>query len=215
MARQQGNLPFSSNFETRFAEPLDARSRVELKSDLTDSATWERDGNPAYTYVGMLVSVYADPDPTKNGLYRLKAADYSDIGNWVSAVPSGAVFPGGETITTEITNDDTKIPTAGAVYRALGAVIASSRIEVVQSSIAEGYVFSLEEGVEGVYTLTGAAGISLGETLEAFQLDNKVQLYLNGTLLDKETEVMWESSVSFSLMFITDAGDRIITRRFS
>lgn len=94
MGRQQGNLPFSSNFETRFAEPLDARARVELQSDLTAAATWERDGNPSYTYVGMPVSVYADPDPEKNGLYLLMAEDFSDIGNWVML--GGGVDPRGD-----------------------------------------------------------------------------------------------------------------------
>jgi hypothetical protein len=82
MARSPGNLPFSSNFEVRFAEPLDARSRVQFKSDLTKTSTWMRDGNPAYVYIGMLVSVYADAE-SNNGVYQLKASDFTIMSNWV------------------------------------------------------------------------------------------------------------------------------------
>lgn len=134
------------------------------------------------------------------------------------------IFPGGETLSVNVTNDDTKIPTAGAVYRAIesaiddievGAVaIESSRIEVTSATpISAGYIFSLATNDPGVYDIIGDLSIDLGEDSWAFKLDHKIQIYLNGAFLDKEDEVTWESPLTFSLSIDLDAGDRIITRR--
>jgi len=85
MARTKGLLPLSGNFEPQVAGPFDARSRVETKADLLLLATWQsKDGNP-YTYVGMVVTVYADATEENNGIYRLKAADYTQANNWEKA----------------------------------------------------------------------------------------------------------------------------------
>lgn len=85
MARTKGLLPLSGNFEPQVAGPFDARSRVETKADLLLTATWQaKDGNP-YTYVGMVVTVYADATEENNGIYRLKAADYTQANNWEKA----------------------------------------------------------------------------------------------------------------------------------
>ena len=85
MGRTKGLLSLSGNFEPQVAGPFDARSRVETKADLLLLATWQaKDGNP-YTYVGMVVTVYADTTEKNNGIYRLKAADYTQEGNWEKA----------------------------------------------------------------------------------------------------------------------------------
>ena len=71
MGRTKGLLPLSGNFEPQVVGPFDARSRVETKADLLLLATWQaKDGNP-YTYVGMVVTVYADATEENNGIYRL------------------------------------------------------------------------------------------------------------------------------------------------
>ncbi len=76
MARDRGLLPISANFETKSANPFDARGRVELESDLYKPETWEN-----FHYVGMTTSVYADTE-AKNGLYLLKTLDFTKTENW-------------------------------------------------------------------------------------------------------------------------------------
>ena len=51
MSRQIGTLKISSNFEARMGAPLDARSVVALKTDLTASTSFP------YSYIGMMVAV--------------------------------------------------------------------------------------------------------------------------------------------------------------
>ena len=103
MARTKGLLPLSGNFEPQVAGPFDARSRVETKADLLLLATWQaKDGNP-YTYVGMVVTVYADSTEQNNGIYRLKAADYTQAGNWEKA---------GAGATVDLNAIDTQLNTA-------------------------------------------------------------------------------------------------------
>ena len=98
MARTTGILPISANFEPRAAEPFDSRSRVETLADLSLFETWDSGDDNAYTYPGMIVSVYADSTPENNGLYYLSAADYTDINNWVKI---------SETLRPQITEDTT------------------------------------------------------------------------------------------------------------
>lgn len=82
MARTRGTLGISANFEPKTAAPFDARSIVATKAELILQATWvNADGN-VYTYKGMVVSVTDDPTATNNGIYRLKAADYTVSTNW-------------------------------------------------------------------------------------------------------------------------------------
>ena len=103
MARTKGLLPISGNFEPQVAEPFDARSRVETKADLLLLATWQaKDGNP-YTYIGMVVTVYADATEENNGIYRLKSSDYTQEGNWEKA---------GAGATVDIDAIDTQLNTA-------------------------------------------------------------------------------------------------------
>lgn len=82
MSRTQGLLSISANFESQSAEPFDARTRVEILSDLTQTSVWESSDSNVYTYVGMIVSVYNDLTLDNNGVYRLKDSDYTDINNW-------------------------------------------------------------------------------------------------------------------------------------
>lgn len=82
MSRQIGDALFSANFEVRKAEPLDSRTIVDAKADLTLLATWNKGDGNAYVYKGMPVAVVADATPANNGIYWLKDEDYTDIANW-------------------------------------------------------------------------------------------------------------------------------------
>ena len=62
MSRIQGTLKLSSNIEPQVGAPLDARTVVDTKSELT------REGNYEYSYVGMMVSVRDEAN-----VYILKA----------------------------------------------------------------------------------------------------------------------------------------------
>lgn len=76
MSRVPGVFPISANYEVNIAEPLDARSRVSLQADLIA-------GEIPYPYNGMMVTVYGDSDPLKNGTYWLKdASNVTLIASW-------------------------------------------------------------------------------------------------------------------------------------
>ena len=71
MSRQLGTLKISSNIEPRMGAPLDARSIVPLKTDLTATATFD------YTYVGMIVVVQEE-----GKAYILASKPTTTIDNW-------------------------------------------------------------------------------------------------------------------------------------
>ena len=71
MARRKGSIDLDSNLELLADAPLDARSVVAAKSDLTASGTFN------YTYVGMVVTVAEE-----GKLYVLKGKPYTNIDNW-------------------------------------------------------------------------------------------------------------------------------------
>ena len=71
MARTKGTYSLSANIEMLAGAPMDARSIVPAKSDLTTSGTFP------YAYVGMETYVVAE-----NKKYRLTASDYTVLANW-------------------------------------------------------------------------------------------------------------------------------------
>ena len=73
MGRVKGSLKLSSNIEVLAGAPLDARSIVPLKTDLTGAETFQ------YSYVGMIVVVQEEAK-----LYILKAKPTTNIDNWVA-----------------------------------------------------------------------------------------------------------------------------------
>ncbi|NJL73893.1 MAG: hypothetical protein HC892_01470 [Saprospiraceae bacterium] len=81
MAKANGILNISANFNKQFADVFSSENRVDLLADLTTVGTFG-----AYAYAGQLTTVSADTE-TNNGLYRLKALPHTDINNW-SKVPS-------------------------------------------------------------------------------------------------------------------------------
>ena len=83
MARYKGTFEIPANYEPQKAAPFDARMLVGLKSDLTQSQTWQDSRGDAWVYVGMLVTVANDAVAENNGTYRLTALPYSSVENWV------------------------------------------------------------------------------------------------------------------------------------
>ena len=81
MSRSTGLAIFPANFEPRLGAPLDARGVVELRADLTNSATWDTGDGNAYVYRGMLVTVAHDIEDY-NGLYVLQGENYQSLGHW-------------------------------------------------------------------------------------------------------------------------------------
>jgi hypothetical protein len=82
MPRTKGISEFPANFEIQYSAPIDARMVVSTLADLANSTTWQSYDAQAYTYIGMLVSVIADPDTNNNGVYLLQGNDYTKIANW-------------------------------------------------------------------------------------------------------------------------------------
>lgn len=83
MSRLKGLLQISGNFEPQIAAPFDARSIVGEYQNLVDPLIWEAKDGTVYTYVGMVVTVTADADVTRNGVYYLSSEDYTVFANWV------------------------------------------------------------------------------------------------------------------------------------
>lgn len=97
MARQKGSASFAGTLEVLAGGPLDARSQVPTKADLTVVS------NFPYPYVGMQVYVIAE-----GKRYTLKAADVTVLANWEV---EGGETDGGHTIEdpegTALTQRDT------------------------------------------------------------------------------------------------------------
>ena len=64
MAREIGTFQFPDNFEVEKQNPLDARLRCPLYSDMLGSTT-----TMPFPYLGMVVAVTDDPDESLNGVY--------------------------------------------------------------------------------------------------------------------------------------------------
>lgn len=83
MSRYRGVFNQSSNYEPLIAAPLDARTVVEFKSDLTNPTTWTIASSTPYLFNGLLVCVTNDLDTSLNGLYILIDADnYTSDDSW-------------------------------------------------------------------------------------------------------------------------------------
>ena len=79
MARQTGSNNFAGTLEVLAGGPLDARSVVKTKADLTAAASFP------YPYVGMQVFVESELKR-----YTLVAADFTDLNNWREDGSGGA-----------------------------------------------------------------------------------------------------------------------------
>lgn len=82
MARERGVFNFSANLEVKKEGALDARTVIQTKAELIDTATWYDEDNRAWLYNGLLVAIVADGD--NNGVYALTNKDeFTVASNWV------------------------------------------------------------------------------------------------------------------------------------
>ena len=82
MSRNHGTFNFAANFEPLIKAPLDARSVVNLYSDLVDPSTWRDADGLIWLYNGLIVGVANDPS---SGIYFLKdAVNYNLYPSWQS-----------------------------------------------------------------------------------------------------------------------------------
>lgn len=83
MSRTKGTIITGAPYEVNAAAPLDAKSNVGLKSDLSTAATWQAPSSSGanagkmFCYYGMLVYVGNDTEEN-NGLYVLKNSGTND-----------------------------------------------------------------------------------------------------------------------------------------
>ena len=86
----RGFFNLSGNYEPLIAAPLDARTVVEFKSDLTNSTTWTVSGG-IWVYRGLMVAVVADSD-SNNGIYYLAdASTYTSEASWLKIADQRAI----------------------------------------------------------------------------------------------------------------------------
>ena len=84
MARYRGTFTLAANYDILKAAPLDARSLVEFKSDLTNPNTWRQSNGDIWVYSGMVVAVASDLNAENNGLYVLvDAQQYTLETSWI------------------------------------------------------------------------------------------------------------------------------------
>lgn len=113
MSRTKGTFSLTSNIEPKFGAPLDARTIVKLKTDLTASGTFD------YPYIGLTVFVEEE-----NKKYTLIGSDPTVSTNWIEDNSGGHTIknPAGTamtqrsnlqfvdlTISDDSTNDATKV----------------------------------------------------------------------------------------------------------
>lgn len=125
MSRQIGTLKISSNFEPRMGAPLDARSIVALKADLTAANTFE------YSYVGMIVVVQEE-----GKAYILGAKPTTTLTNWRAVGDD-----------QDLSNYYTKTEVdeiVSRVYKPAGSCTFAELPATLTSSIL-GYVYDVED----------------------------------------------------------------------
>ena len=80
MGRIKGQAPLNVALEVEKRQPLDAKSVVDAKADLTSTSVWGALDWNEYTYLGMTVTV--GNDGVNNWVYVLVWTDFTDISNW-------------------------------------------------------------------------------------------------------------------------------------
>lgn len=125
MARQIGTLKISSNIEPRMGAPLDARSIVPLKVDLTAVGTFE------YSYVGMIVVVQEESKG-----YILAAKPTTVLANWKTI--------GEDTDLSDYYTKEEVDEIVSRVYKPAGSCAFEDLPETLTSTIL-GYVYNVTD----------------------------------------------------------------------
>lgn len=125
MSRQIGTLKISSNMEPRMGAPLDARSIVPLKTDLTASGTFE------YSYVGMIVAVQEE-----GKAYILASKPTTVLSNWTAI--------GEDPDLSDYYTKEEVDEIVSRVYKPAGSCTFENLPETLTSSIL-GYVYDVTD----------------------------------------------------------------------
>lgn len=159
MARVKGLVPCSVNFEVNKTAPLDSRSVIDTKAELTLTATWADSNNGVWLYDGLVVAVKED-----NSLYMLigQEADptaYTSISNWHQIDAAAAKV----NVINNLTSDSTTEPLAAAQGKALnekidGALEMLSSVYSYQGSVATYDELPSGGAVGDVYNVEAAHG---------------------------------------------------------
>lgn len=161
MARVQGTLKLSSNIEPQVGAPLDARTVVTTKTELT------AEGNYDYCYVGMMVAVQDE-----GKVYILKAKPATTLANWAEVASSGEV---GDLYYTK-----TEIDTGWydkeqidqllvKVYKPAGSATLDT-LPVLSASVI-GNVYNMSEAFETTADFVEGAGVSYGAGVNVVVVD--------------------------------------------
>ena len=125
MSRQIGTLKISSNFEPRMGAPLDARSIVPLKTDLTAAGTFD------YTYVGMIVVVQEE-----GKAYILQTKPTTVLTNW-------RVVGDDQDLSNYYTKSEVD-EIVSRVYKPVGSCLFAELPDTLTSSLL-GYVYDVTD----------------------------------------------------------------------
>lgn len=152
MARTQGTLKLTSNIEPQTGAPLDARTVVSTKSELTTS------GNFDYAYVGMIVAVQDTGD-----VYILKAKPATTESNWAAVASTGEVgenYYTKEEIDTGWYNKEQVDQLLVKLYKPAGNATIET-LPVLSASVI-GNVYNMTEAFETTSDFVEGAEIAYG-----------------------------------------------------
>lgn len=145
MARNKGMFQFAANFEIKNAAALDPRTVVATKAELYNKETWPYDGETAYLYNGLVVSVTEE-----NELYMLiDSANYALESSWKKM--SG----GGSAIIVENSLESTSEENALSANQGR---LLKAMIDAIPS-------YEVEKTEGGYKLVTEAGGEALGEVI--------------------------------------------------
>ena len=142
MGKSIGSASIAASFDVLADAPLDSRTVVDVKADLTASGTFD------YKYVGMPVYVKSEQKT-----YTLIGNDPTDIANW-KEIGSGG---GGETALDDLTDVEITDPSDNQVLK-----YDATEEKWVNANGGSGGSAELEENVT---TNTAAGAIEVGTTL--------------------------------------------------
>src|ERR1035437_1241158 len=95
MSRNKGTFNISANFEPLVKAPFDARTKVNLYSDLIDPSAWTDSNGNVWLYDGATVSVSNDASISKNGLYFLaNSSSYINQNSWTKILSNSDISIG-------------------------------------------------------------------------------------------------------------------------
>lgn len=145
MARNKGMFQFAANFEIKNAAALDPRTVVATKAELYNKETWPYDGETAYLYNGLVVSVTEE-----NELYMLiDSTNYNSESAWKKMSTNGS---------TVIVENSLESASEENALSANQGRLLKAMIDAIPS-------YEVEKTESGYKLVTEAGGEALGEVI--------------------------------------------------